>query len=55
MRNNRDGAVEAAFEGEHDAVERLVDFCRVGPHGARVDAIEVYEEEPEGLKGFRVA
>jgi acylphosphatase len=55
IRNNRDGTVEAAFEGEPEAVDRLVAFCREGPRGARVDRIEVYEEEPEGLAGFRVA
>ena len=55
VRNNPDGGVEAVFEGEQDAVERLVDFCRTGPRGARVDAIEVYEETPEGLDGFRVS
>jgi acylphosphatase len=55
VRNNRDGTVEAVFEGEQDAVERLVDFCRAGPRGARVDEIEIYDEEPEGLEGFRVS
>jgi acylphosphatase len=53
-RNNRDGTVEAVFEGEHDAVERLVAFARQGPRGARVDRVEVFAEEPEGLTGFGV-
>ena len=52
--NRWDGAVEAVFEGEPDAVERLVAFSREGPRGARVDAVEVTEEEPEGLVGFAV-
>ena len=55
VRNNRDGTVEAVFEGDPDGVERLVAFCRSGPRGARVDRIEVFEEEPEGLAGFRVS
>jgi acylphosphatase len=54
IRNNRDGTVEAVFEGGQDAVERLVEVCRRGPRGARVDEIEVLEEEPEGLSGFAV-
>jgi acylphosphatase len=54
VRNNRDGTVEAVFEGDPDAVERLVDVCRRGPRGARVDAVEVLEEEPEGLTRFAV-
>jgi len=52
--NRWDGAVEAVFEGEPDAVERLVAFSRKGPRGARVDALEVTDEEPEGLLGFAV-
>jgi acylphosphatase len=53
-RNNRDGTLEAVFEGTPEAVARLVDFCRVGPRGARVDRIEVIEEATEGLSGFRI-
>ncbi len=52
--NRSDGAVEAVFEGEADAVERLVTFSREGPRGARVDSVEMAEEEPEGLRGFAV-
>lgn len=55
VRNNRDGTVEAVFEGDGDAVERLVAFCRRGPRGALVERLEVFEEEPEGLTGFRVS
>ena len=50
--NRADGAVEAVFEGEADAVERLVAFSRKGPRGAQVNSVEVTEEEPEGLSGF---
>ena len=52
--NRWDGKVEAVFEGEQDAVERLIDFCRTGPRGAQVDSVEVSEEEPEALTGFSV-
>jgi acylphosphatase len=55
VRNRGDGAVEAVFEGEPDDVEALVEFCRRGPRGADVERIEVAEESPEGLGGFRVA
>ena len=54
VRNNRDGTVEAVFEGEPEAVERLVRFCREGPRGAVVERIEVLEETPEGCSGFEV-
>jgi acylphosphatase len=54
VRNNRDGTVEAVFEGEPNAVEALVQLSREGPRGARVDRIDVLEEEPEGLGGFAI-
>jgi acylphosphatase len=53
-RNVPDGTVEAVFEGDADAVERLVAFCREGPRGAQVGRVDVFDEEPEGLAGFRV-
>jgi acylphosphatase len=54
VRNRSDGAVEAVFEGSPEAVERLVRFCETGPPRAWVDRVEVLEEEPDGLTGFRV-
>jgi acylphosphatase len=54
VRNRRDGAVEAVFEGEREDVEALVGFCRRGPRGAEVERVEVVEESPEGLAGFDV-
>ncbi len=54
VRNNRDGTVEAVFEGDPGAVARLVDACRTGPRGARVDRVDVSEEVPEELSGFAV-
>lgn len=54
VRNNWDGTVEAVLEGEPEAVERVVEFCRGGPRGAQVERIEVYDEEPEGLSRFDV-
>ena len=52
VRNVPDGTVEAVFEGEPDAVERLVAFCREGPRDAEVDRVDVYDESPEGVSGF---
>jgi acylphosphatase len=54
VRNNPDGSVEAVFEGDPDAVERLVAFSREGPRGADVQRVEVFDEDPEGLEGFGV-
>jgi acylphosphatase len=55
VRNNRDGTVEAVFEGDPVAVDRLVAFTGEGPRSARVDRMETFGEEPEGLSGFAVS
>ena len=54
VRNRSDGAVEAVFEGPSDRVESLLDWCRRGPAGARVDAVEAEREPPAGETGFRL-
>ena len=52
--NRRDGAVEAVLEGEPEAVEAMVEFCRRGPERAEVSSLEVAAETPEGLSGFEI-
>lgn len=52
--NRSDGAVEAVFEGEAEAVERLVAWARKGPDEAQVADVSVSEQQPEGLSGFEV-
>jgi acylphosphatase len=54
VRNLPNGSVEAVFEGSPDAVARLVEWARQGPPTALVDAIDVDEEEVEGLAGFEI-
>lgn len=54
VQNRSDGRVEAVFEGTADAVERMIEFCHEGSDAARVEAVDVTYEEPEGESGFRV-
>ena len=55
VRNLSDRRVEAVFEGEKDDVERLIEFCRRGPPGARVNHVEVRWEHYSGeFRGFRI-
>jgi acylphosphatase len=54
VRNLPDGRVEAAFEGEPDAVDELVRWCHEGPRWAEVDNVEATEEPPAGDHEFRV-
>ena len=52
--NRPDGAVEAVFEGENEAVERLLAFVEAGPGRAEVEEVEVAEEAPEGATDFEI-
>ncbi len=54
IRNADDGSVEAVFEGNDGQVESLVEWCRRGPAGARVEEVEVGREELAGEIGFQV-
>ena len=40
--------VEAVFEGEEAKIEKILEFCRIGPIGAEVNKIEIKEEEFKG-------
>ena len=54
VRNREDGAVEAVFEGDSDAVDSMVRFCQQGPRSADVSDVDVTDEETAGLDGFSV-
>jgi acylphosphatase len=54
VRNLRDGRVEAAFEGEPDAVNEMANWCQHGPPHAEVAAVEIVDEAPVGESGFRI-
>jgi len=41
VRNRRDGAVEACFEGEKDQVEQMIAWCHRGSPPSRVEDVEV--------------
>ena len=54
VRNTSDGGVEAVFEGEPEAVERLIEWSKTGPTHAVVESVEVEIEEHEGLSAFSI-
>ena len=55
VRNLPDGRVEAAAEGEADAMERFERALRHGPPGARVEQLEIEHTVPGGRDtGFTV-
>jgi acylphosphatase len=45
VRNRPDGSVEAVFEGDPEAVENTVNWCRQGPPHSRVEAVMVNPEK----------
>lgn len=54
VRNLADGRVEAVFEGDPEAVDRAVEWCRTGPERALVTGVQVSEERPAALSGFAI-
>ncbi len=48
MRNLQDGRVEAVIEGEDLCVNKMIQWCEVGPKYARVDKVEVINEQYKG-------
>ena len=50
VRNRRDGSVEAVFVGDADPVAAMIEACRAGPFGARVDVLNQREIEADALK-----
>ena len=52
-RNLPDGRVEVILEGAEDAVEHMTEWCRRGSDMARVDSVEVEDQDPQGATGFR--
>ena len=43
VRNRRDGSVEALFAGPREAVAGMVEACKQGPGGSRVNSIDQRE------------
>lgn len=55
VRNKEDGGVEAVVQGEEAHVERLLEWAKVGPPGARVLSLDRQPlDNCEDLAGFRI-
>lgn len=52
VRNEPDGSVLVHAEGEDDAVDALVTWCRTGPSTARVADVAVRAAAAEGASSF---
>jgi len=45
VKNLMDGRVEILCEGKDESVDKLEAWCRTGPAGARVEDVEIQQEE----------
>jgi acylphosphatase len=57
VRNRGDGSVEALIAGNSDAIDQMVETCRRGPYGARVEDLvieEGSESDLAGASGFEI-
>jgi acylphosphatase len=54
VRNTKDGRVEAEFEGPDADVVAMIAWCREGPPGAEVRAVDVQDVPANGATGFRI-
>jgi acylphosphatase len=52
--NLPDGRVEVFLEGDAEAVEKVIEWCRTGTRESRVQAVDVTDEQPTGESSFRV-
>ena len=54
VRNEPDGSVRAHYEGDEEAVEEMLTWCREGSPSANVHRVEVREVEPTRDSTFEV-
>jgi acylphosphatase len=54
VRNRRDGAVEAVFQGPNGDVNAMLVACEEGPRGAAVTRVEVVGVGVGAFAGFEV-
>ncbi|MCW2790965.1 MAG: acylphosphatase [Nocardioides sp.] len=54
VRNEPDGSVAGHFEGDREAVDALVDWCRRGPRTAHVSHVAAREGATTGATRFEI-
>lgn len=55
VKNQADGSVLIHVEGQEEAINQLVSWCKQGPRFAEVEAVEVIEAEVEGYTTFDIS
>jgi acylphosphatase len=52
VRNRRDGSVEMLVQGDAEQVGAMIARCREGPPAARVERVEIAEDDAEAPLDF---
>ncbi len=52
VKNLANGSVEAVFEGDPDAIARMIDWCHKGPKISRIDHVQT--QEIKTLSNFKI-
>jgi acylphosphatase len=54
VRNCDDGTVEIYAEGNATDVDKLIEWCRIGPRRAKVTKVELENVDAKNVRGFRI-
>lgn len=54
VRNRQDGSVEAWVEGDPQNLDRVIEWTKRGPMGARVSHVEIIEVPVQGFHEFKI-
>ena len=54
VKNLADGRVEIIVQGEKPEVKEMISKLKEGPSFAKVEDIEINEEEPDDFSGFKI-
>lgn len=48
VKNLPDGGMEAVLEGKNKDVQKVIEWIKIGPLDAKIDNVEIYDEEYTG-------
>ncbi len=54
VKNMPDGSVYIEAEGSEDAINKLIEWCYVGPPRAKVTEVDAVEDEVKGYRTFEL-
>ena len=54
IENRDDGSVYAEVQGNRDAMQAFVDWCRIGPEDADVDSVMTVDRDAPPFEQFKI-